>query len=243
MRYRHEPGRGSPSQPVTELNHASLDGHHRRGAGLRLGRENGQRIARARVRSFLERELESAAMVRSHGRKLAPFRFEGKRGHALGLPRRGPRAALRRVRVFVQKAQRAIDLPELLRATQRYFDATLDVQARSEAGDHVEVWLQCEKHGYDGRLSIHSRATTEHDWSDARQAEELGRASGMATLALRCPTIWDVEAVGEDCELARLNLCAILASVALGPVLPDDGATLYGVRGAMERVDRLLRAR
>jgi len=26
-------------------------------------------------------------------------------------------------------------------------------------------------------------------------------------------------------------------------VLPDDGATLYGVRGSMERVDRLLKSR
>jgi hypothetical protein len=49
--------------------------------------------------------------------------------------------------------------------------------------------------------------------------------------------------VGEDSELARLNLCGILAAIALGPVLPDDGATLYGVRGAMERVERLLKAR
>jgi hypothetical protein len=65
----------------------------------------------------------------------------------------------------------------------------------------------------------------------------------MASLAERCPTIWDVEPVGEDSELARLNLCGILAAVALGPVLPDDGSTLYGVRGAMERVERLLKAR
>ena len=57
----------------------------------------------------------------------------------------------------------------------------------------------------------------------------------MSTLAERCPTVWEVSSVGVDSELARLNLCGILASVALGPVLPDDGATLYGVRGAMER--------
>ena len=140
----------------------------------------------------------------------------------------------------------------LMRATRSYFDATLDIRAQSdpdpapdarEARDRIEVLLHSEEHGYEGRFSIHTRFASEHDRADAREAEQRGRAAGMATLAARCPTIWDVEPVGEDSELARLNLCAILASVALGPVLPDDGATLYGVRGAMERVAELLKRR
>lgn len=151
------------------------------------------------------------------------------------------------MRVFAQKTQLTLDLPELLRAARSYFDATLDIQARSEPAadgrDSVEVLLRSEAHGYEGRLSIRSRWTSDHDRADARDAEQRGRAAGMATLAERCPTIWDVEPVGPDSELARLNLCGILAAVALGPVLPDDGSTLYGVRGAMERVERLLKAR
>jgi hypothetical protein len=151
------------------------------------------------------------------------------------------------VRVFAQRPQLVLDLPELLRATRSYFEATLDVQSQSpetaDGRERVEVLLRSEKHGYEGRLSIHTRPASEHDRADARDAEQRGQAAGMATLAERCPTIWDVEPVGEDSELARLNLCAILAAVALGPVLPDDGSTLYGVRGAMERVDRLLKAR
>lgn len=161
--------------------------------------------------------------------------------------RNTPCSRYQALRIFVQRSQLSLDLPEVLRATRNYFEATLDVQARADPApdgrDRVEVLLRSEKHGYEGRLSIHTRWTSEHDRADAREAEQRGQAAGMATLAARCPTIWDVEPVGEDCELARLNLCAILATVALGPVLPDDGATLYGVRGAMERVDRLLKAR
>jgi len=138
-------------------------------------------------------------------------------------------------------------LPELLRTARSYFDATVDIQARSEPAadgrESLEILLRSERHGYQGRLSIRTRWTSEHDRVDARDAERRGQAAGMASLADRCPTIWDVEPVGPDCELAQLNLCAILAAIALGPVLPDDGSTLYGVRGAMERVDRLLRAR
>src|SRR3954469_21672821 len=128
---------------------------------------------------------------------------------------------------------------------RNYFDATLDVQSRTEprsdGGESVQILLRSETHGYQGLLSIRTRWTSEHDRADARDAEQRGQAAGMATLAERCPTIWDVEPIGEDSELARLNLCGILAAAALGPVLPDDGSTLYGVRGAMERVDRLLR--
>jgi hypothetical protein len=130
---------------------------------------------------------------------------------------------------------------------RNYFDATLEVQSKSEpradGGDCVQILLRSETHGYQGQLTIQTRRTSEHDRADARDAERRGQAAGMATLAERCPTIWDIEPVGEDSELARLNLCGILAAVALGPVLPDDGSTLYGVRGAMERVDRLLKAR
>jgi len=157
------------------------------------------------------------------------------------------RARLNDVRVFAQRAQLTLDLPELLRTARSYFDATLDIQQRSDPApdgrDSVEVLLRSEEHGYEGRLAIRTRWTSEHDLADARDAEQRGQAAGMASLAERCPTIWDVEPVGLDSELARLNLCGILAAAALGPVLPDDGSTLYGVRGAMERVERLLKAR
>ncbi|HEY3668298.1 MAG TPA: hypothetical protein VGL19_19985 [Polyangiaceae bacterium] len=147
------------------------------------------------------------------------------------------------MRVFAQRDALAIDLPELLGATRRFFDATLDVQARSEDGQRVELVLSCERHDYEGRLSISARPITESDLVDARAAEERGRAAGMASLAERCHVIWEVESLGMDSELARLNLCGILAAVGLGPVLPDDISTLYGVRGSMERVERLLRSR
>jgi hypothetical protein len=148
------------------------------------------------------------------------------------------------VRVFSQRSELTLDLPELLRATRRFFEAELEVQSRvqSASGDLAQVVLRSAKYGYEGVLTIESRKTATEDLVAAREAERCGNAAGMSNLAERCPTIWDVNSVGVDSELARLNLCGILASVALGPVLPDDGATLYGVRGAMERVEKLLRA-
>ena len=207
---------------------------------------------RAALETGRELEFYSAAVIRSHGANFAVFFAKRNRWPRPRLKIGAARGSLREVRVFTQRADLTIDLAELVRAAHRYFEATVEVasrnvESRSEAstrpGDRVEILIRSEQHGYEGRLSIQSRRTSPHDLEDAREAEQRGRAAGMAALAERCPTLWEVESVGEDNELARLNLCGILASVALGPVLPDDGATLYGVRGAMERVDRLLKAR
>ena len=61
----------------------------------------------------------------------------------------------------------------------------------------------------------------------------------MAALAGRCQFVWWLSPGAEESP-PLLNLCAILASVALGPVLPADESALFGVRGAMERFERLV---
>jgi hypothetical protein len=149
------------------------------------------------------------------------------------------------VRVFAQRSELTLDLPEILRATRRYFDVTLDVEAQTRipnVGVEVRVRLRSEKHDFGAALAIKTRNVESSDLDAARVAEQRGRAAGMFQLAERCPTIWEVSAIDADSELARLNLCAILAAVGLGPVLPDDCSTLFGVRGAMERVEKLLRS-
>ena len=47
-------------------------------------------------------------------------------------------------------------------------------------------------------LWVSTAPAFEHDRADARDAEQRGRAAGMAALAARCPTIWEVEPVGDD---------------------------------------------
>lgn len=151
------------------------------------------------------------------------------------------------MRIFAQTESLRLDLVAFLRATRSYFDASLEVRSQrtpvlgDQERDEAELFLQSERHGYAGVFRLRSRHTADSDRADAVLAEEQGRAAGMAGLAARCPTIWELEPVGADSVPARLNLCAILASVALGPVLPDDHSSLFGVRGSMERVERWLR--
>lgn len=145
------------------------------------------------------------------------------------------------MRVFAQRETHTLDLAEILRATRRFFEATIDVKSASADGTSAEVELSSAKHGFGGTFSLSTRAATARDLNDAQVAEERGRAGGMASLAARCPTVWELDPVGPEDERAQLNLCAILAAVALGPVLPDDCSSLYGVRGSMERLEKRLK--
>src|SRR5690606_29285255 len=94
------------------------------------------------------------------------------------------------------------------------------------------------RRGLSAELEVRSRPVTPDDLERARAAEVRGKAAGMAALAARCRFVWEVAPTEEADERVVLALCGLLASVALGPVLPPDGATLFGVRGAMERSDR-----
>jgi hypothetical protein len=146
-------------------------------------------------------------------------------------------------RVFSQHPDLVAALPQLLGHARRFFAADVEVLAASEpggAGDRAMTTLRLSSARYPGHgtFRIDARPTTDADRSAATLAEQRGRAGGMATLAARCAVVWEVTRAGEVSGAAELQLTALLASVALGPVLPEDESTLYGVRGAMERAER-----
>lgn len=151
-------------------------------------------------------------------------------------------------RVFAQAPPGHLDIVALLRQAKRFFEAEVSVLAQQGLVDptpqgvtgappSLTVRLQSARRGFSGDYRVTCRDAGAADWDAAREAEARGRATGMGLLAARCPSVWDVEPLTQSSDAALLNLCAVLASVALGPVLPDDEATLYGVRGAMERVE------
>ena len=147
-------------------------------------------------------------------------------------------------RVFSQQADLVAELPKLLAHARRFFAAEIDVLSASppDRPDSLQarVTLQFEGHRYPcrGAFRIESRKATAEDRFAAEAAEARGRAGGMSLLAARCPAIWDIEPEAEVTDTAELQLSALLASVALGPVMPSDQSTLYGVRGAMERAEK-----
>lgn len=150
-------------------------------------------------------------------------------------------------RIFSQAPGAALDAAAIVRTATRFFEASVDIQSSrdlrletpSEDGTELTLELSSERRKLSTRFRIRSRLCRADDYQAARVAEERGRAGGMGLLAARCPSIWEVYPEAGSSEAACLNLCGILAAVALGPTLPPDASTLYGVRGAMERLDAL----
>lgn len=146
-------------------------------------------------------------------------------------------------RVFSQQPDLVAALPQLLQHARRFFAASVDVLGASppERAElltaFVSVRFASARYPGEGQFRIESRATTADDRFTAEAAEARGKAGGMALLAARCAAVWTLLPEGDPSGSAELQLSALLASVALGPVLPSDESTLYGVRGAMERAE------
>jgi hypothetical protein len=134
--------------------------------------------------------------------------------------------------VFVQRELPIVDLVGLTATAKKWFTVPIEVLADQNPADVVVRAGTSE-------FRLQARRTTEADLTVAKSAEERGRAAGMADLAGRCPTLWEITSRDGATETDTLRLCAVIASTGLGPVLPPDASTLFGVRGAMERVERL----
>jgi hypothetical protein len=122
----------------------------------------------------------------------------------------------------------------------RFFASTLELLEQTD--ESMSLRLVGARPPLRAQFRLTWRATTRDDRMAARDAEARGRAAGMSALAEKCAQVWTIEAAGEEgaSDAAFLTLAAICASVALGPVLPPDGSTLFGVRGAIERRDKAL---
>jgi hypothetical protein len=136
--------------------------------------------------------------------------------------------------VFSQEPKGPFDVERLALHASRFFRAKLE---RIDAGPD---WARVRLSGasFDAELTLRARGVTRDDVQDAKTAEARGKAAGMSSLAERCAQVWEIGAAegSTPSEAAYLAMSGICASVALGPVLPPDHTTLFGVRGAMERL-------
>jgi hypothetical protein len=146
---------------------------------------------------------------------------------------------------FVQAEQARVDFVGLLEAARRHH-AGLQLVVLEESGfdpagpppelTRARLAVTNAAPPYSGRFTLTARPRDEEDLAAAREAEARGRASGMAALAERCRFVWEIAPDPDADEAALLQLAALCATVALGPVLPADRSTLLGVRSAMTRL-------
>lgn len=143
-------------------------------------------------------------------------------------------------RVFSQVAGGALVPASFVRAASIVADARL-VAVRLDDGA-LEVALVVPPDAREARFRLGTRPARAGDVDDARRAELAGAAAGMASLAERCAFVWSIDDVDAVSPMHRHVAEAVAAAVALGPVLPDDVSTLYGIRGAMQRARAVVSA-
>jgi len=142
--------------------------------------------------------------------------------------------------LFSQQPALEPDVFALVQQARTFFKAELSCFARHFGGNGTDSWgrlgvrLQFRDDAQPVSFQLRVRWATAGDQAEAEQAELRGKAAGMATLARRCRVVWELDPA-EHSERQLLLLCALLASVWLGPILPPDKSTLFGVRGARER--------
>jgi hypothetical protein len=133
--------------------------------------------------------------------------------------------------IFSQDSSPAPDSQKLAASAARFFGTVLEFT--EPENNLVRVRLRSAREAvWSPYFAIRWRSAEAADLVRARTAEDRGRAGGMAALAAKCESVWEIEA---EPGYEALVLCGICASVALGPVLPKDDSTLFGVRGAVER--------
>ncbi len=145
--------------------------------------------------------------------------------------------------VFSQQSLTSLTAASFVPNARRFFGASFEIRERRDEAGRAEVVLVVSGANGTPGVPVHARVRPAGggDYEAAERAEVAGKAGGMARLARRCPFVWELER-GAGGEAETLRLCAILASVLLGPVMPPEGDTLFGVKGARERAERLERS-
>lgn len=143
---------------------------------------------------------------------------------------------------FVQQPAPRLELVRLSQQATRHFAAQLSTLSQDSASVRVTLTLHHHSHGHH-TFHLRARSTTPDDRDRLAPAERRNKSHGMAALGERCQCVWEVEPDPDVPPAARFYFGALLASVALGPLLPDDDSGLYGVRSARLRAEALLATR
>ena len=136
--------------------------------------------------------------------------------------------------VFSQSSDTVLPIERLAAQARAHFDAIVSVIRPSDSDG---ACLCYTARGVRGDFDVSIRRADTGDWETARQAERI--AAGLADLAARCKAVWTIEARDEPPQWLAFEFSALLASVALGPIVPPDRSTLLGVRSAREHANRL----
>jgi hypothetical protein len=149
--------------------------------------------------------------------------------------------------LLAPEAAGRLDAARLEHQARRFFSCALSLSPAKRYPE--DGWPRCDaavltlgaSDGSTGRVALVTlplELAPEARRAADQAAQRMGGA-GMDTLVARAKRLWQLAATPLDGdERMPLLAAAVLASLLLGPVLPPDGASLFGVRGARERLER-----
>lgn len=138
--------------------------------------------------------------------------------------------------VFSQKP--FLDPEALVRQAARHFDCDLVFDTSAREGDSLGLCLS-RAAPFDGTFRVRCRPARAADQIGLDAAEAANGSFGMADLARRCGHVWELAVESGTSSASAYFMGAILASVALGPLLPGDRSGLFGVRSCRLRAEAL----
>lgn len=136
--------------------------------------------------------------------------------------------------VFSQAEGACFDVARWREQAARFFAAKLGFTHEKRATatpplvDAARVVVAAER--ANGTRLVIGRPREPSDLACAEDGELRAGGGGLAELARRCGWVYVIEASGPD-DRVSLTCAAILASVALGPIVSPDGR-IFGVRTA-----------
>ena len=134
--------------------------------------------------------------------------------------------------VFSQSSVTTVDVGAWGAQAARFFGTRL------EASSWDDRLVMIPRDGGRSERRLLARARTDDDLIAADAAEARAGGGGLALLARRCPTVWQVVRESDPDPVA-LRLAAILASILLGPIVDPSVPEIFGVKTARERLERL----
>ena len=144
--------------------------------------------------------------------------------------------------IFTQSEEGGVDTATLSRHAEQFFGATLTLLERGRGGGRdAKPWrfaMKSTRGAYDATFVLRTRKVESSDLRAARDAEARGGVVGMEALASDCAHVWELDADDATTSHASYAMCAVLASVALGPIMPPEHDALLGVRAARERAEQ-----
>lgn len=175
--------------------------------------------------------------------------------HGWAQPPINPLPASSAYTLFSAEISARIDIATLAHKARTFFATALEIDPAKAYPDgrtpnrdavHIDVKPLGNRDQLPTRVFVVTWPLDEHpafrDIGDTA-ARAIGGA-GMDALVARAKRIWQVSTDGvQGADLhASLRVAAILAAVLLAPIVPPDGTTIYGVKGARERLDKLERS-